>query len=92
MGNKYNPINLFLKTYIYDIWFENEELTDKEEPVDLSDMSPPEDDEWRKSIKNITSNQTINLTSSIISANKIWKQFNQIKKRNQANTISFISA
>ena len=28
MGNKYDPVNLFLETYNYDLWFENEELTD----------------------------------------------------------------
>ena len=52
LGNKYNPTNLFLETYNYNVWLENEELTDttsekscKEESVDLSDMSPLEDDE-----------------------------------------------
>ena len=24
LGNKYDPINLFLETYNYDAWFENE--------------------------------------------------------------------
>ena len=24
LGNKYDPINLFLETYNYDVWFENE--------------------------------------------------------------------
>ena len=28
MGNKYDPVNLFLEIYNYDLWFENEELTD----------------------------------------------------------------
>ena len=52
LGNKYNPINLFLETYNYDVWFENEELidttsrkSDKEESVDLSDMLSLEGDE-----------------------------------------------
>ena len=52
LGNKYNPTNLFLETYNYNVWLENEELTDttsekscKEESVDSSDMSPLEDDE-----------------------------------------------
>ena len=51
LGNKYNPTNLFLETYNYNVWLENEELTDttsekscKEESVDSSDMSPLEDD------------------------------------------------
>ena len=52
LGNKYNPTNLFLETYNYNVQLENEELTDttsekscKEESVDSSDMSPLEDDE-----------------------------------------------
>ena len=52
LGNKYNSTNLFLETYNYNVWLENEELTNttseksyKEESVDLSDMSPLEDDE-----------------------------------------------
>ena len=52
LGNKYNPTNLFLETYNYNVWLENEELTDttsekscKEESVDSSDTSPLEDDE-----------------------------------------------
>ena len=68
MGNKYDPFNLFLEAYSYEDWFKNEELTyttrnDKEESVDLSDMSPVEGDEEVKEgkrIKNINSKQTIN--------------------------------
>ena len=29
LGNKYDPINLFLETYNYDVWFENEKSTNK---------------------------------------------------------------
>ena len=43
---KYDLTNLFLKTFNYDLWFENkEEATDKEEFVDLSGMPPLEGDE-----------------------------------------------
>ena len=51
LGNKYDPIDLFLGTYNYDVWFENEESAettrkcDKKESVDLSDMPPLEGDE-----------------------------------------------
>ena len=41
---KYISNKLFFKAYNYDPWFENEELTDKEESVDLSDMLPLEGD------------------------------------------------
>ena len=36
--SKYDPKNLFLEAYNYNDWFENEELTNKEESVDLFDM------------------------------------------------------
>ena len=42
---KYDPTNLFLKTYNYELWFENEETTDREESLDLSDMPPLEGNE-----------------------------------------------
>ena len=58
MEPKYDPDNLFLKTYNYDEWFENEESTDKEESsdeeesVDLSDMPALNgDDEVKKENK-----------------------------------------
>ena len=46
--NEYDPINLFLDTYNYDDWFESKKSNDttrnieKEEFLDLSDMSPLE--------------------------------------------------
>ena len=49
--HKYDPKNIFLETYNFDIWFENEELSDttikndKEVSVGLSDVSPLESDE-----------------------------------------------
>ena len=48
---KYDSTNLFIKTYNYDLWFENEEPTDKKQStsrkefVDLSYMPPLEGDE-----------------------------------------------
>ena len=51
LGNKFDPINLFLETYNYDVCFENEELTDtttksdKKESVDLLLMPPLESNE-----------------------------------------------
>ena len=34
MQYKYDPTKLFLKTYNYDVWFENEQLTDRKKPTD----------------------------------------------------------
>ena len=49
LGNKYNPLNLFLETYNYDIQFENEELSDTtksdKEASDLPSISVPKVDE-----------------------------------------------
>ena len=42
MDTKYDSNNLFHKTYNYDLRFENEESTVREESVDLSDMAPLE--------------------------------------------------
>ena len=63
LGNKYNSTNLFLETYNYNVWLENEELTNttseksyKEESVDLSDMSPLEDDEEKLKKEKVLTN------------------------------------
>ena len=41
--------------------------------------------------QNPNSKQANNQVSSIISTNKSYKQFIQTKKRNQINTVSFVS-
>ena len=33
MQPKYDPDNLFFNAYNYDVWFENYELTDKQEKL-----------------------------------------------------------
>ena len=88
LGNKYDPKNLFLQGYDYGVWLEEstdkEKLTDQDELTDIPPMPPQKGDEVevpkRKMIKNIDSKQIINQTSNIISTNKSWKQFTQIKK------------
>ena len=45
MESKYKPKKLFLETYNYDGWSENEESTDIKEFLDLSDMPPLDGDE-----------------------------------------------
>ena len=39
LSNKYDTINLILETYNYDVWFENEESTDKEELTDREEWT-----------------------------------------------------
>ena len=89
---KYDSNNLFLKTYNYDLWFKNEELTDREESVDLSDMPALEGDEKEVKEEKGLKISTPNKLLTIISTNKSMKQFKQVKKWNQTNTISFVSA
>ena len=45
MELNYDSDKLFLKTYNYDACFQNEESTNKEESVDLSDIPALEGDE-----------------------------------------------
>ena len=69
LGNKYVPINLFLKTCHYNVWFKNKKLTDttsrkssKNESVDLSDMPPLEGDKEvkdREGSEILTSNKLL---------------------------------
>ena len=43
MSDKYDPESLFFEGHDYCVWSEHkEELTGKEESVDLYDMPPPE--------------------------------------------------
>ena len=69
--SKYDHNNLFLETYICDVWSENEKLTDtiwgkddKEKTVDLSDVLPLKDYEElktkrKKRIKKFNSKQIV---------------------------------
>ena len=61
LGNKYDPIHLFIDAYNYYVWFENEQSTDtssrksgKEKSVDLSEM-PRTRRSKRKKKKNFNS-------------------------------------
>ena len=56
--DKYGPINLFIGTYNYNVWFENGESADatkndKNESLDLSDMLPIESYEEVKERKGV---------------------------------------
>ena len=68
---------------------------DEEEIVDVPSMTPLEDDEEEvkagERLKILTANKLSTRLISVFSLNKNWKQFLQTKKRNQTNTISFVS-
>ena len=93
LGNKYDPVNLFLETYNYEDWFKNEESadttrkSDKDEPVDLSDMPPLEGDEEvkeGKGLKILTLNKLLTrrpiLLAQIKPGNNSYKLKNEIRK------------
>ena len=90
-----NHINLFLETYDYNVWFENEELTDvasrksdKEESEDLSDMPPLEGDEEEakegKILKILIPNKLLTrfpvLLAQIKAGNNSYKLKNEIRQ------------
>ena len=82
MGNKYDPINLFLETYNCDNWFENEES------VDLSDMPPLEGDEEEvkegKGLKILTPKKLLirlpTLLAQIKAENNSYKLKNEVRQ------------
>ena len=93
LSNKYDPITLFIETYNYDVWFENEESTDttrkcdKEESVNLSDMPPLEDDgevKEGKGLKILTANKLLTrlpvLLAQIKAGNNSFKIKNEIRQ------------
>ena len=86
LGNKYNPVNLFVETSNYVILFENEEQPDRiksgEESTDLPPIPTLDGDQIKegRKLKFLTPKKTIYQNSDIISANIISKQFIQIKK------------
>ena len=43
MKRKYDPIKLFLEIYNYDVWFQNEKLTDKEKSTHTRRKSEKEE-------------------------------------------------
>ena len=69
LGGKYDSESLFHEEYNYSMWSENkelidkEELTDKEEHIDLFDMPPLEGDEEEgregKRIRTLPSNKLL---------------------------------
>ena len=81
MGNRYDPINLFLQAYNHVNWFENEELndttsstSDKGESADLSDMPPLEGNEKEgKGLKILTPNQLLTRLQTLLAQIKSWK-------------------
>ena len=92
MEHKYDPDKLFLQTCNYDVWFKNEEssdkeeLTDKEESTDLPTISALEGDEVKegKKIKNLTRNDVLTrlpmLLAQIKAGNSSYKLKNEIRQ------------
>ena len=83
MGDKYDPINLYLETYSYGGWYENEELTDKKESVDLCDMPTLEGDEEEikegKGLKILTPNKLPTRLPILLAQIKAGNNSNKLK-------------
>ena len=86
LGNKYDPINLFLETYNYDNWFENEES------VDLSDMPPLEGDEEEvkegKGLKILTPKKLLITLPTLLA--QIKAENNSHKLKNEVRQILYL--
>ena len=94
MDPKYDPESLFLKTYNFDSWFENEESTDKEESIYKEEsthaqpMPPLESDEQEvkggKGFKILTPNKLLTrlpvLLAQINAGNNSHKLKNEIRQ------------
>ena len=79
---KYKPKNLFLNAYSYDDWFDIKESTDKEESIDLSNMSPLECDEEIKEGKEIeilTPNKLLTRLPISLAQIKVGNNSNKLK-------------
>ena len=77
------------------MWSENhEELTDKEEYRDLSDMLPLESDEGKvkeeKGVKVLIWNKLLTKFLMLLIQIKAGKNSNKLKKWRQTNTVSFV--
>ena len=86
-GVQYEPKKVISWRHSYDDWFENERLTDKEESVDLSDISQLEDDEEvkeGKGLENLTLNKLLTrlpmLLPPIKAGNNSCKLKNEIRQ------------
>ena len=86
------PTNRKFKRYGYNTWFTEKKLDDKEELDETPALEGDEKLKKRKTIKNTHYKRIINQTSTINSTNKNWNQFKKIKKWNQKNTRTFVSA
>ena len=100
LGNKYNPINLFLETCNYDFWFWNEESTDttknssNEESADLYGTPPLKDDEVKEGtgLKIMIPNKLLNRIPISLAEIKTGNDLRKLKNLiRQILYLSFVS-
>ena len=85
MSNKYDPESLFFEGHDYCVWSEHkEELTGKEESVDLYDMPPPEvyEEEKEKEQFFLTPNKLLTRLPILLAQIKAGNNSYKLKKRN----------
>ena len=89
MNPKYNPKAIFISNYDYNVWLENEELTDKEESSDVPPISSLEGNEEEekegKGLKILTPNKLLwtrhpIFLAEIKAGNNSYKLKNEIRQ------------
>ena len=91
---KHENLTLDLYSDEHDLRLKDDEKVKSKSEETIAErvkLNPGKRKKNRNKIRIFNSKQTFNLTSNIVSTNKSWKQFIQIKKFNQTNTISFLS-
>ena len=98
MNSKYKPKELFIKGYDYNDWYKNveqsdkEESSDKEETVNLSDMSPLECDEEEvkegEGLKILTTDKQLIRFTTLLAQIKAGK--NSYKLKNEIRKILYL--
>ena len=94
LSNKSDPINLFLETNDYDVWYGNEESPDATRKCDMKRICRliwhATTEIWGKRSKSLS--KLLTRLPILLAQIDAGQKFEKIKKWNQANTTSFVSA
>ena len=94
LSNKSDPINLFLETNDYDVWYGNEESPDATRICDMKRICRliwhATTEIWGKRSKSLS--KLLTRLPILLAQIDAGQKFEKIKKWNQANTTSFVSA
>ena len=97
MDNKYNPVNSFLETYNYVVWFENEKPSDStkigEKTTNLPPIPAPKGDEVKegKELKIFTPNKLLTRLSISVAQIKARNYSEKLKTKSDKYCLNCIS-